>query len=240
MDGKTEARSQLAARLNLPQNTRFVLFAGRLHPQKQPILLAQAMAQLKKQLLSQPATGSAIEPHLIIVGKGELEHKLRQTVSQLGIETSVTFLGSMPQADLAELYRACDLFALTSAYEGLARGSLEALACGTPVVTTRAGETPRFLSADSGIVCDRPTAKGLAQCWQTVLCAPEKFPASACARVAAPYDAKQVVETLYGGLLANWQQQHRRYPDPSDPHTLASATHLNDTQPALADTLPTL
>ena len=206
------------------------------------------MAQLKAQLDSDSVLSqSSIRPHLIVVGKGELESKLRQSVAQLGLSDNVTFFGSMPQADLAELYRACDLFALTSAYEGLARGSLEALACGTPVVTTRAGETPKFLAANSGIVCDRPTPRGIAQCWQTVLTQPEKFPATACCQVAAPYEAKQVVETLYGELLSNWQRQHQRYPDPSDSFPGApptdqshSARSFTPAQPALVDTHPTL
>jgi glycosyltransferase involved in cell wall biosynthesis len=55
-------------------------------------------------------------------------------------------LGSVRQAELAELHRICNAFVLTSAYEGLPLVALEALACGTPVVTTRCGETPNLLS----------------------------------------------------------------------------------------------
>jgi len=246
---KAAARYQLAHRLNLPSSTRFILFAGRLHPQKQPLLLVQAIAQLMSLLQRSYAAKVEITPHLIIVGKGELENQMRQAVKRLGLASQVTFLGSMPQSALADLYRACDLFTLTSAYEGLARGSIEALACGTPVVTTRAGETPRFLSPDSGIVCEHATAREIARCWQTVLTRPARFPASACTRVAAPFEAKQVVEDLYGGLLTNWQRQHQRYPDPinfadSHPPSGYSFTEdnddLNNASNAPADTLSTL
>ena len=215
-EDKRMLRRRLAQQLNLAENTRFILFAGRLHPQKQPLLLVQTMAQLSKLLQKPEGTPEAITPHLIIVGKGELEDRVRQEVMRLGIESKVTFLGSLPQPQLADLYRTCDVFTLTSAYEGLARGSLEALACGTPVVTTRAGETPKFLSPDSGIVCEHSSAREIARCWQSVLTHPQRFPSTACLRVAAPYEARSVVETLYGELLLNWQQQQQRYPEPVD------------------------
>ena len=193
---KNQARKRLAQTLNLSEDTRFILFAGRLHPQKRPDLLIQAMAALPKLPFS---------PHLLIVGKGELEPVVCAEIKRLGIASQVTLLGSMPQSKLADLYRLSDLFVLTSAYEGLARGSLEALACGTPVVTTPAGETPNFLTADSGIVCNEQSiAKmpdAIARAWHRVLQNPSAYPASACTRVAAPYSAKHVVSTLYGGLV---------------------------------------
>ncbi|MEL6853834.1 MAG: glycosyltransferase family 4 protein [Cyanobacteria bacterium J06607_13] len=193
---KQAAKEQLAAKLNLPVQTQFVLFAGRLHPQKQPALLIQALAQLNRP-----------NAHLLIVGKGELESEVRSEIDRLGLRSQVTLLGSMPQHELADLYRTCDLFVLTSAYEGLARGSLEALACGTPVVTTRAGETPNFLAPDSGLVCDESTPTAIAQHWKTVLDNPQDFPAAACLRVVQPYEASHVIHTLYGGLLEAWQQR---------------------------------
>ncbi|MEO0769063.1 MAG: glycosyltransferase family 4 protein [Cyanobacteria bacterium J06649_4] len=191
---KAAEKAQLAECLSLPSDTQFILFAGRLHPQKQPELLAQSLAQLNDP-----------KAHLLIVGKGELESDLRSEISRLGITAQVSFLGSLPQHELADLYRTCDLFVLTSAYEGLARSSLEALACGTPVVTTRAGETPNFLTRDSGLVCEAATPKSIAKDWCQVLQNPHQFPSEACVRVAQPYEASQVVQNLYGGLLAQWQ-----------------------------------
>ncbi|MGB7087614.1 MAG: glycosyltransferase family 4 protein [Phormidesmis sp.] len=191
-------RTQLAQKLHLPRATRFILFAGRLHPQKQPDLLIQTMAQLKHQ-------GEDVSTHLLIVGKGEMEEAIKEDIERLGLRSHVSLLGSLPQSKLADLYRTCDLFALTSAYEGLARGSLEALACGTPVVTTRAGETPSFLEEDSGLVSGN-TPEAIAQAWQQVLQNPQAFPAEACARVAQPYEARRVVTTLYGDLLTQWQK----------------------------------
>lgn len=195
-EAKRLANRALAARLQLSDQTKFILFAGRLHPQKQPALLIQALA-----LLDRPDT------HLLIVGTGELEAKVRDEIKRLNLSSRVTLLGSLPQAELADLYRLCNLFVLTSAYEGLARGSLEALACGAPVVTTRAGETPEFLTSDSGVVCEDDSPSAIARSWQIVLQHLEKFPSEACTSVAAPYEASAVITRFYGELLTDWRTQ---------------------------------
>ena len=214
---KDKARRAFAQKLNLSEDTRFILFAGRLHPQKRPELLIQAMAALPKLPFS---------PHLLIVGKGELAPMVRAEIARLGLASQVTILDSMPQTELADLYRLSDLFVLTSAYEGLARGSLEALACGTPVVTTRAGETPNFLTTDSGMVCDEldktEMPGAIARAWAWILQNPSAYPASACARVAAPYSAKHVVTKLYGNLVDALSNHSTSEPAPSKENAVIS------------------
>jgi len=193
---RQQKRMQLAMEMGLVPETQFVLFAGRLHPQKQPLLLIRSFAALK-----QPNT------HLLIVGQGELEKDVRAEIVQLGLSDRVTLLEPLQQSQLADLYRVCSIFVLTSAYEGLCRGSIEALACGTPVVTTRAGETPNFLTADSGIVCEEQTPVAIAQAWKQVLHNPTDYPSDACVRVVKPYDAHSVVNNIYTELLEGWQHQ---------------------------------
>lgn len=219
---KAKARQQLAQRHGLASDTRFILFAGRLHPQKQPALLIRAMAHLTSALNHPQA-------HLLIVGKGELEEAIGHEIEHHSLQSRITLLGSLPQSELADLYRACDVFALTSAYEGLARGSLEALACGTPVVTTRAGETPNFLTADSGLVCES-TPEAIAQAWQQVLQHPIDFPATACVRVATPYEAHQVVSELYSNLLAEWQSSSAPSAQVSQTVSLKAGSKQSDTE----------
>jgi len=191
-----QQRIQLANKLGLAAETRFILFAGRLHPQKQPLLLVQSFAAL-----NEPNT------HLLIVGQGELEADIRAEITRLGLSDRVTLMEPLKQADLANLYRVCQIFVLTSAYEGLCRGSIEALACGTPVVTTRAGETPNLLTVNSGIVCDEQTPEAIAQTWKQVLHNPTDYPSDACVRAVKPYDAHSVVNNIYTELLEGWQHQ---------------------------------
>ena len=190
-------RQALARGLGLAEDTRFILFAGRLHPQKDPSLLVRAMAAVKEP-----------NAHLLIVGKGELRDSIVAELEQLGISDRATLLGAIKQTELADLYRVCEMYVLTSAYEGLAFGSLEALACGIPVVTTQAGELPSFLAPDSGIVCEQREPGAIAAAWDRVLQQRVAFPSAACARVASPYQAKRVVQSFYGELLKDWKDKN--------------------------------
>lgn len=194
---KQEERVSLARKLGLEEKTRFILFAGRLHPQKQPLLLIRSIAALNDPNV-----------HLLIVGQGELETEIRAEIDRLKLSNRITILGPLEQNKLADLYRTSSLFVLTSAYEGLARGSIEALACGTPVVTTRSGETPNFLTLESGIVCEVQTPEAIANALRQVLEHPGNYPTEACTQVAQPYNASDVVSGIYGELLQQWKQKN--------------------------------
>lgn len=189
-------RCQLAKRLGLKEETRFVLFAGRLHPQKDPILLVRSIAALNEPNI-----------HLLIAGAGELEGEVCSEIAQLGLSKQVTMLGPVPQAELAKLHRICSAFVLTSAYEGLPLVALEALACGTPVVTTRCGETPNLLSAGSGVVCEERTPVAIADALRKVLLHPEDYPMVACVQTAHLYSARTVVSDVYDDMWHRWEQR---------------------------------
>lgn len=201
---KEQQRQQLAAQMGLNENTRFLLFAGRLHPQKDPLLLLEAFSHVSQAIAEQPV-------HLLIAGSGELMAAMRNKAAQLDLSRHVTFLGSVPYQQLADLQRLASVFVLTSAYEGLPLVVLEALACGTPVVTTQAGETPRLLGAQSGIVCDERSPQSIAQAIQTVLQNPNQFTAQACIQNADLYSAKTVVEEVYEDM----RQQRQPAANPS-------------------------
>jgi glycosyltransferase involved in cell wall biosynthesis len=194
-DVEADKREALAHKLNLPATTKFILFAGRLHPQKDPILLIRSIAALDDP-----------NAHLLMVGQGELESEVRQEIDKLNLTKRITILGPMSQAELADLYRVASVFILTSVYEGLARASIEALACGTPVVTTRAGETPNFLTAHSGIVCDERTPERISRALKQVLRSPEAYPAEQCVEVVSPFEASNVIIHKYSELFERWEQ----------------------------------
>jgi glycosyltransferase involved in cell wall biosynthesis len=84
--------------------------------------------------------------HLYVGGDGPRREALETRAATLGIQSSVTFLGYVPDADLAATYAAADVFVLpTIEFEGFGLVTLEALAAETPVVGTRAGATPELL-----------------------------------------------------------------------------------------------
>ena len=194
---KDEQRRALAAEMELAEDTQFILFAGRLHPQKDPLLLIEAFA-----LLDRPNV------HLLMAGAGELEPELKAKIADLELDRRVTMLGAVPQAKLATLHQVSDVFVLSSAYEGLPFAVLEALSCGTPVVTTDSGETPDFLAADSGIVCPQRTSNAIAGAIATILQHSDRYPSTACVRTAKPYSAKTVVTEVYQAMYERWKSQN--------------------------------
>jgi glycosyltransferase involved in cell wall biosynthesis len=196
LEDRGAGRRELTQRLGLAEDTGFVLFAGRLHPQKDPILLVRSMAALNEPNI-----------HLLIAGAGELADEVGSEIIRLGLSKQVTMLGPVPQAALAQLHRICSAFVLTSAYEGLPLVALEALACGTPVVTTRCGETPNLLSARTGVVCEERTPSAIADALRQVLLHPENYPMQACVRTAQPYSARTVVSDVYNDMWHRWEQR---------------------------------
>ncbi|HBE18542.1 MAG TPA: glycoside hydrolase [Cyanobacteria bacterium UBA11149] len=192
---KEEKRRNLAQEMDLPEDTQFLLFAGRLHPQKQPILLLESLRSLNRTKV-----------HLLVVGDGELREEIRSKISILGIGKQVTMLGSLASGELSKLMRVCQGFVLTSAYEGLPVVVLEALACGLPIVTTRCGETPNLLSANSGVVCQESTPSAIAAAISLVLENPDRYPIEACLASAQPFSARSVVGAIGDEMLAHWDK----------------------------------
>ncbi len=80
-----------------------------------------------------------VDAQLILGGDGPLKVELQQQAERLGISHKVTFTGSIPEADLAAYFNACDVFCLPSVAQSEAFGlvQLEAMACGKPVVCTQ-------------------------------------------------------------------------------------------------------
>ena len=84
---------------------------------------------------------------LLIGGEGRLRAELEALVKSLGMTDAVRFAGLIPEADLPCYYQAADCFVLpTRELEGFGLVTVEALACGTPVLGTPVGATPEILA----------------------------------------------------------------------------------------------
>jgi glycosyltransferase involved in cell wall biosynthesis len=196
LESREALRRKQAIHMGLPEETRFILFAGRLHSQKDPLLLLRSFAAV-----------TVPQTHLLIAGEGDLAGEVRTEIARLGLSERVTMLGAVSQMALSQLHRICNAFILTSAYEGLPFAVLEALACGTPVVTTNCGDTPKLLAADSGIVCYERSPVAIAAALTKILRHPEDYPISACVRAAQPYAARTVIRNIYNQMLERWEMQ---------------------------------
>jgi len=125
-------RQMARTRLHLGSDP-LVLFAGRLEPIKGVDILLQAMARIAAQ--GHPA-------RLCVVG-GNLESEAGQRLvslrTELGLQDRVTFCGAQEQFLLPYYYSAADVVAMPSFYESFGMVAIEAMACGRPVVASRAG-----------------------------------------------------------------------------------------------------
>jgi teichuronic acid biosynthesis glycosyltransferase TuaC len=95
---------------------------------------------------------------LLIVGTGEEEGYLNQLIQELNLQDRVKLLGGQPQTTIAHIYSASDLFLLCSLSEGRPNVVLEALACGTPVLTSAVQGVDELITAsDYGKILDMKT-----------------------------------------------------------------------------------
>lgn len=90
---------------------------------------------------------------LRIGGGGDEAFRLGQEVKKLGIEEYVEFLGFVPDNDLPKQYHEADIFVYPSRYEGFGYTPLEAMACGTPVITSNTSSIPEVVG-DAAITVD--------------------------------------------------------------------------------------
>ncbi|MCA0277532.1 MAG: glycosyltransferase family 4 protein [Proteobacteria bacterium] len=155
----------LAEIAEVPAASRQVdlLFVGRLLEHKGLDILIRAVAELKA--IGQPQKA-------LIVGRGPEEDSLRQLVESLDLVEDVIFVGALDaRDDVLSLMKAAKLFVFPSRREGFGLVVLEAMACGTPVVTTNhADNWSRALVevGRNGLLCE-PDGSDLAQAILTAL-----------------------------------------------------------------------
>jgi glycosyltransferase involved in cell wall biosynthesis len=120
---------------------------GNVKPHKNLDRLVRAFARLRRR----PGLDDV---KLLLIGQDENRYAgLRRTVEELGVRHDVRFFGFVPDATLATLYRLASVFAFPSLYEGFGLPPLEAMACGTPVLTSRASSLPEVVG-DAAVLVD--------------------------------------------------------------------------------------
>jgi D-inositol-3-phosphate glycosyltransferase len=127
------------ARLGLPADAAVLLFVGRIQPLKAPDVLLRAVARL---LQDRPTLRGRLVVPVVggLSGSGLARpDSLQGLAHELGLTDVVRFTEAVPQAELADWYRAADLTMVPSHSESFGLVAIESQACGTPVVAAAVG-----------------------------------------------------------------------------------------------------
>jgi glycosyltransferase involved in cell wall biosynthesis len=127
-------------------NHPFVLYVGNIKPHKNLVRLIEAFAELRRRGFD--------ELKLLIIGD-EISKlpALRRAVHSHKLHKHVRFLGYLEDETLASLYRLASVFVFPSLYEGFGLPPLEAMASGTPVVTSNESSLPE-VAGDAAVLVD--------------------------------------------------------------------------------------
>jgi len=121
----------------------FLLYAGRISPHKNVVRIIEAFSLLKNQLVEE---GRFADLRLIIIGDELSRHPdLRRAVIRSHLQNDVRFLGFVDIDILRIFYDQAKIFVFPSLYEGFGLPPLEAMAHGTPVVTSNTSSIPEVV-----------------------------------------------------------------------------------------------
>jgi glycosyltransferase involved in cell wall biosynthesis len=128
----------------------FLLYAGRVSPHKNVVRMIEAFSALKTELEKDRAYPDL---KLIIIGDDLSGNPdLRRTVVRSGVQNDVRFLGFVPIEVLRIFYDSAKVFVFPSLYEGFGLPPLEAMAHGTPVVTSNVSSLPEVVGSAAVLV----------------------------------------------------------------------------------------
>lgn len=139
----TQARRATLARYGI--TPPYLLYLGGINARKNIARLFEAYARLRK-----------CHPHLQLVIGGKPQWRVREimaTFERLALRDAVRFTGYVDDHDLPALYSAAEVFVFPSLYEGFGLPPLEAMSCGTPVVTSSVSALPEVVG-DAALTVD--------------------------------------------------------------------------------------
>jgi len=186
---------ELRRAFGLPEDRPLALDLTRLMGEKRVDILLEALVQVEEPL------------HLIIGGTGPDADELQALSARLGIQDRVTFLGFVSDEHLVALYQLADFFVMPSVAELQSLATLEAMACGRPVVAADAGALPELVRPGQNGVLFRPDDSAhLAMQLRAMLNQRQGWPQMGewSVRIAANHDRLAVLEQwehLYSSLV---------------------------------------
>jgi len=182
-------KAKIREAMNVSSGDHMIVTVGRLDGQKDPLLLARSVARVIE-------AGYPVK--LIYVGDGVLRKELEVYIDHTGLTDMITVAGLKSPAEVADIVSASDLFALSSAYEGMPMCVLEALGAGVPVVSTDVGEVRRVVKDGvNGAVVSERSESALAQEITRTLHQLNNYTGSPCIDAVAEFIPEKVLQPIY-------------------------------------------
>ena len=179
-------RREMRLRLGIAESTTVIGFCGRFREQKNPLFTLKVFAEYHKLVP---------DSKLLMIGVGELQHKVDVLIHELGIDDVVCLAGA--QKDVSPFYQAMDAFLLPSLFEGLGIVYIEAQCAGLPCLAS-ARVVPSEAQA-SGLLryvsLDTSASYWAKELDRSIIDAGERHDYSAIVR-AAGYDIHDVAEQM--------------------------------------------
>lgn len=147
---------------NISKNEKVILYVGSEQKRQNIPFLLESFCELKKILP---------EVKLLKIGnsqKSKSENNLLDLIKKLGLEKEVVFTGLVSEEELPKWYNAADLLVYPCLYAGFGLPPLEAMACGTPVITSNLTSLPEVVG-NAGIMVDPRNKDQLVRAMHEVL-----------------------------------------------------------------------
>ncbi len=188
-----ERDPRVLRRFGLPENKPLIIHVNRLSEEKRVDVLLDAMAKLKS------------DAHLALVSTGPAEAELRAQVEELRIGDRVSFLGYVRDADLLALRRSSELFVIPSEADLQSLATMEAMACGLPVIAANSYALPELVHhGENGFLFQPGNSRELASKIDLLLGdAPLRAEMGAKGlQIIAPHDRMKILD--------RWEEIYRR------------------------------
>ncbi|MDR1032421.1 MAG: glycosyltransferase [Candidatus Nomurabacteria bacterium] len=148
-----KAPASIYTKYKLPKNQPIIMYFGRVDQEKHLGVLIEAFARIQRN------TGAV----LVIVGAGTDEANLRELAKELRVSQHVVLTGRVPDEDKTPLLQTATVYCMPSPVELQSIATLEAMACGQPIVAVDAGAVKELCQdGRNGFLCEKDNVDQIA------------------------------------------------------------------------------
>jgi glycosyltransferase involved in cell wall biosynthesis len=209
---RPENKESIRKEFEIAECVPILLYAGRIHSQKQPRVFAETMLRLRN---------AGIVFAALVAGDGPEFQWLQNFLAEHRLQSHVKLLGALPNAQLKRILQGSDIFFLPSKMEGISLAIYEAMACGVAVVGADVGGQKELVTSDCGCLISPNSESAEAQTYAAILSSLLRDPAKVQAmgeagrrRIVNGFElqnmGRRMQELLHSA--ADWSRTRARFP----------------------------